>query len=211
MRLPHLVLLGDSILDNAPYTRPAPDTTALLRQSIGARWTVELIALDGARMGDVAEQLVRIDRPATAVLSIGGNDCTKHIGMLSRPATSSAAVIGELLTIAEDFGRQYEAVVDATIPVVSRLILCTIYDVRLEPPGIGRLARVPIALLNDRIIRAAAARGLEVIELRQVCTEDADFTLEIEPSAQGAGKIARAIAAVVEAPPRALSAPADAP
>ena len=194
----HLVLLGDSILDNAPYTRPRPDTTSLLRQLIGERWIVELVAFDGSRMVDIAEQVMRIDRPSTAVLSIGGNDATKHIGMLSKPATSSAAVIGELLSMADDFGRRYEAVLDQTIPVVSRLIVCTIYEVRLEPQEIGRLARVPIALLNDRILRAAAARGLDVLDLRAVCTEDADFTLEIEPSALGAAKIAHAIAGVVE-------------
>ena len=32
----HLLLLGDSILDNAPYTTPKPDTAAHLRRLIGA-------------------------------------------------------------------------------------------------------------------------------------------------------------------------------
>lgn len=196
----HLVLLGDSILDNAPYTRPAPDTAAHLRRLIGQEWTVELLALDGARMADMREQVARLDRPSVAVLSIGGNDVTRHVSLLSGPATSARDVIGELLAIVEAFGAQYDAVLDSLRPVVRRLVLCTIYDVPLEPPELARLARVPIALLDDRIVRAGAARGLEVIDLRAVCTEAADFTLEIEPSAQGARKIAQAIAAVVERP-----------
>lgn len=200
MQSRHLVLLGDSILDNAPYTRPAPDTAAHLRRLIGQEWTVELLAMDGARMADMREQLVRIDRPATAVLSIGGNDLTEHIALLTRPATSAGDVIGALLAIADAFAPRYEAVLDALRPLVSRLVLCTIYDVRLEPRALAHLARVPIALVNDRIVRAAAARGLDVIDLRAVCTDDADFVLEIEPSPQGAEKIARAIAAVVDRP-----------
>lgn len=196
----HLVLLGDSILDNAPYTTPKPDTAAHLRRLIGERWSVELLARDGARMAEMQEQFVRIDRPATAVLSVGGNDVTRHVGMLAKPATSAREILVELLAITDGFAPRYAAVLDALIPRVERLVLCTIYDVRLEPPEIARLARVPIALLNDRIIGAAAARGLEVIDLRAVCTEDADFMLEIEPSPQGAEKIARAIAAVVDRP-----------
>lgn len=200
MALRHLVLLGDSILDNAPYTTPKPDTAWHLRRLIGERWSVELLARDGARMAEMQEQFVRIDRPSTAVLSIGGNDVTRHVGMLAKPASSAKDVLSELLAIADAFAPRYAAVLDALIPRVERLVLCTIYDVRLEPPEIARLARVPIALLNDRIIGAAAARGLEVIDLRAVCTEDADFMLEIEPSPQGAEKIARAVAGVVDGP-----------
>lgn len=73
-----------------------------------------------------------IDRPATAVLSIGGNDVTRHVGMLAKPATSVGGVIGELLAIADGFAPCYAAVLAALIPRVSRLVLCTIYPVRLE-------------------------------------------------------------------------------
>jgi hypothetical protein len=196
----HLVLLGDSILDNAPYTTPKPDTAAHLRRLIGERWSVELLARDGARMAEMQEQVDLIDGPAVAVLSIGGNDATRYIGMLGKPATSVGGVIGDFLAIADGFAPRYAAVVDALVPRVSRLVLCTLYDVRLEPPEAARLVRLPIALINDRIIGVAIARGLEVIDLRAVCTEDADFTLQIEPSPQGAEKIARAIAAVVDRP-----------
>lgn len=36
-----VVLLGDSILDNRPYTAPAPDTTDCLRRLLGGEWSVE--------------------------------------------------------------------------------------------------------------------------------------------------------------------------
>ena len=45
-----LVVLGDSILDNAPYTRPEPDTTAHLQGAmLIVRAIAGIVAADGAR------------------------------------------------------------------------------------------------------------------------------------------------------------------
>jgi lysophospholipase L1-like esterase len=193
-----LVLLGDSILDNAPYTRPEPDTRSHL-QGLLTQWSVQLLARDGATMGHVAMQLHELAiRPSVAVLSVGGNDATEHIGLLGR-RSSSAQVFGELLDIADAFGDRYERVARAVVERAERLIVCTIYEVQLEPPAYARLARAPLAVLNDRIIRIAARVGADVLELRAVCTLPSDFVRQIEPSATGALKIARAIAHAVEA------------
>lgn len=56
---------------------------------------------------------------------------------------------------------------------------------------------MPLALLNETIIRTGARLGLDVLELRSVCTEPSDFVMQIEPSPQGAAKIAKAIAALL--------------
>ena len=201
-----LVLLGDSILDNAPYTEPEPDSTFHLQQML-PDWTVERLARDGATMSSVAAQLGAMrGRPDAAVLSVGGNDAIEHIGLLNRPATSSPRFLGELLEVADDFGRRYEAVARLVAEHADRTILCTIYEVRLEPIELARLARVPLALLNDRIVRIGARMGIDVLELRSVCTEPGDFVLEIEPSAHGALKIARAIAGLLSADQRLSSA-----
>jgi lysophospholipase L1-like esterase len=195
----NVVLFGDSILDNAPYTRPEPDTTAHLRRLLAPQGSVTCLARDGAVMSDLRYQLSELERrPSHAVLSIGGNDATRHIGILERRATSAGDLLGELLGIADEFGRRYEAVAAAVAERADRTILCTIYEVPLEPPVFARLARVPLALLNDRIVRAAARLGLDVLELRTVCTEPNDFVMQIEPSPRGAAKIARAIASVLQ-------------
>jgi lysophospholipase L1-like esterase len=197
-----LVLLGDSILDNEPYTRPAPHTAAHLSGMLRCDWTVGLLARDGARMSDVGAQLARLGaRPSLAVLSIGGNDVTGHLGLLERRSTSAAELLSELLAIAEQFARGYEAVARAVAQRAERTLLCTIYEVPLEPPILGRLARVPLSLLDDRIIRIGARLGIDVLELRSVCTEPGDFVSQIEPSARGAEKIARAIAGTIQTGP----------
>jgi lysophospholipase L1-like esterase len=193
-----LVLLGDSILDNARYTTPEPDTASLLRGLLGEEWSVHLLAQDGAAMRDIGPQIRRFEvRPAVGVLSVGGNDAMEHAGLLQRPAKTAADVLEELLQVADDFGRRYESVVRAVTERIPRTVLCTIYEARLEPARHARLARVPLAVLNDRIIRTGMRFGLDVIDLRTVCTEAQDFVLQIEPSARGAAKIAAAITGIV--------------
>lgn len=193
-----VVLLGDSILDNGPYTRPEPDTTAHLQRLLGRAWQVERLAQDGATIADVQLQARSLTHtPAFAVLSIGGNDATEHIGLLERSASSAAEVLAELASITDDFGARYQALIEGLTRRVSRLVLCTIYEPPLFDPVSARLARVPLSLLNDRIVRTGARLGLDVLDLRTVCTEERDFVKQIEPSAAGAEKIARAIANLV--------------
>ena len=52
-----------------------------------------------------------------------------------------------------------------------------------------------LSVFNDTITREAAARGLALIDLRLICTEDEDLANPIEPSVIGGAKIANAIAA----------------
>lgn len=201
--MPKLVLLGDSILDNAPYTRPEADTTEHLERLLGSPWQVERLARDGAVMAGMRHQIERLaPRPDAAVLSIGGNDVVAHIDLLDRPASRSSEALEELLEIAEAFEKRYEAIAAAVAERSERTLLCTIYEVQLEPSSYAELARVPLAVLNDRIVRVGARLGLDVLDLRSVCTEPEDFVLQIEPSPAGAAKIAHAIAGAVQATDR---------
>lgn len=197
MPVQRLVLLGDSILDNYPYTDPEPDTTAHLKRMLAPTWSVERLAVDGATMGRVPSQLGRLEgRPDVAVLSIGGNDVTRHTDLLDRPGTG-LELLEQLLTIADDFARDYELAARAVAKQAKRTVLCTIYEVQLQPAIAARLVRLPLGVLNDRIMQIGSRLGLDVLELRSVCTDPEDFVLSIEPSAQGAEKIAAAIAAMV--------------
>ena len=70
----HVVLLGDSIFDNASYVPGGPDVTQHLRRALPG-WRVTLLAVDGAVVDDVARQLQALPADAThLVVSAGGND-----------------------------------------------------------------------------------------------------------------------------------------
>lgn len=183
------------------YTSGAPDTASWLRRLL-PDWSVLLLARDGAVIDDVPAQLRRLDgRADVVVLSVGGNDAAQHIGLLDQRVSNSGEVLQQLVLIGEEFAERYEAVARAVAERADRLILCTIYEVQLQPARYARLARVPLAVLNDRIVRIGATLGADVLETRSVCTDPRDFVLEIEPSAEGARKIAEAIAALLRGDP----------
>jgi lysophospholipase L1-like esterase len=155
--MPALFLLGDSILDNASYTHPAPDTTHHLRQALGASWTVQRLARDGATIADVHFQLAELPpRSDCIILSVGGNDVAAHIDLLDRRVASAAEVLDELAGIADDFSTTYLELATAVRDRTARLVLCTIYEPPLYDAVAARLARVPLGPLNDRIVQIAS-------------------------------------------------------
>ncbi len=86
--MPHIVLLGDSIFDNAAYTAGGPDVLTQLRGQLPAGWTAALAAVDGSCADDVAAQVAGAPADAThLVLSVGGNDALMASGLLTNPST----------------------------------------------------------------------------------------------------------------------------
>jgi len=197
----HLALIGDSILDNSPYVAPEPDTATHLQRALGGSWVVDLLARDGSTMTDIRLQIGTLVTAAdVAILSVGGNDAIDHIGILEQRTTTTTELLDQLQNVAEEFGARYRQVLDVLRPRVNRLAVCTIYEPPLTDPRTARLARVPLSLLNDQVVRTASSHGVDVLDLRAVCTEPSDFVREIEPSPIGARKIAAAIEALVRSP-----------
>jgi hypothetical protein len=200
--MPHVVLLGDSIFDNAAYVRGGPDVVRQLRDILPADWSASLLAVDGAVTRSVAGQLTRVPEGATnLVVSVGGNDALGASGIL-RTAVRSVAEAVSLLAQAQDrFARDYDEMVDAVLARGLPTALCTIYDTPPSAPD-HRIIKAALSLFNDRISRAAFSRGLALIDLRLICSEEADYANPIEPSVQGGAKIAAAISSLVASPER---------
>jgi hypothetical protein len=200
--MPHVVLLGDSIFDNAAYVRGGPDVVRQLRDILPTEWSASLLAVDGAVTRSVAGQLTRVPEGATnLVVSVGGNDALGASGML-RTAVRSVAEAVSLLAQAQDrFARDYDKMADAVLARGLPTALCTIYDTPPSAPD-HRIIKAALSLFNDRISRAAFSRGLALIDLRLICSEEADYANPIEPSVQGGAKIAAAISSLVASPER---------
>jgi hypothetical protein len=198
----HVILLGDSIFDNAAYTGGGPDVVSQLRRILPSGWRTTLRAVDGARTDDVASQLRRLPGDAShLVLSVGGNDALAHGDLLEGPAASAAQVLGFLADAASQFERRYRSL---TLQLLQRrlpLTLCTIYNGNFPDSEFQRLASTALCVFNDVILRVAFDHAVTVIDLRLVCSEPADYANPIEPSSIGGGKIAASIlSAVVDDP-----------
>jgi hypothetical protein len=196
--MPHVVLIGDSILDNAAYTRGGPDLVSQVRGLLPPDWEATLLAVDGSTTDHVASQLDRLPEHAThLVLSVGGNDVLSHLGILQAPVSSMAKSIEMLADIASDFEARYRLVIAACLNTGLPLAVCTIYNGCFEDRSFQRIASATLTVFNDAIIRVAIEHSLPVIDLRSVCVNAEDYANPIEPSSVGGAKIARAIVGLV--------------
>jgi hypothetical protein len=194
----HIVLLGDSIFDNAAYVAGGPDVVRQLKARLPNGWQATLRAGDGATTGSITSQLASLPADATyLVVSIGGNDALSHISVLEDTANSIASALNRLADIIDGFRRDYSGMLDAVTRFRLPTAVCTIYEPRFPDARLQRLGVTALSLFNDCIIREAFARGLPLLDLRLICDRDEDYANPIEPSVKGGDKIAAAIVRAV--------------
>ena len=192
----HVVLLGDSIFDNARYVPDRPPAIDQLRQALPRGWLASLLAVDGHVTEDVANQLKSLPADAThLVVSAGGNDALGESSILNEAVCTVGEALNLIHEVRARFKASYRAMLRALDVVGKPTAVCTVYD---SVPGLGPAEEAALAGFNEIILREAFAAGLPVIDLRLVCDRPADYShlSPIEPSAVGGAKIARVIAEV---------------
>jgi hypothetical protein len=193
----HVVLLGDSIFDNGAYTAGQPAVIEHLQSHLGPAWRATLCAVDGARLADLPRQLSRVPASATHLsIAIGGNDALSNMDLLATPVPSTSAALSLFDRRASQFEAAYRDAIGRALALGKPLTLCTIYNGNLDAAQ-ARLARIALMIFNDAILRVAFENSADVIDLRLVCSEPADYANPIEPSGSGGRKIARSIIAAL--------------
>ena len=192
---PHIVLLGDSVFDNGAYIGKGPDVVKQLNAVLPTGGNATLLAVDGSVTSGVGIQLWLAPSDAThLVVSAGGNDALHYSPILGEKVGSVAEALERLADVRETFTREYRAMLDKVQARGLPTAVCTIYEARFPDLKQRRQAAAGLTLFNDCITREAAARGLAVIDLRVICSDDEDLANPIEPSVVGGAKIANAIA-----------------
>jgi hypothetical protein len=192
----HVVLLGDSIFDNARYTAGGPSVIDHMRRATSGKAT--LLARDGAIVSDVIRQVEKLPEDAThLVVSGGGNDALASNIILQETTSSLTEALHRLADLHEEFRRDYRQMLQKVLSYGRAVAVCTIYD---SIPTLSRGDATGLCLFNDVILREAFRVGVPVLDLRLICTDRDDYSRSspIEPSAVGGGKIARAISRLIE-------------
>src|SRR5690349_4178416 len=105
----HVALLGDSIFDNAAYTRGGPAVIRQVEERLPHGWQATLAAIDGAVTRDVPRQVAELASDVThLVLSVGGNDALGHAGILGLRVTSANQAFLALESAIRGFAQEYE-------------------------------------------------------------------------------------------------------
>lgn len=192
--MPHIVLLSDSIFDNASYTGGKPDVIAQVKDRIAGRAKASLLAVDGATTRGIASQLARLPGDAShLVMSVGGNDALGSQGVLSASAKTTGDGLMRLADLVDEFSANYERAVQACLKQRLPLTTCTIYNGHFPDRAFQRQVKIALTAFNDVILRISLAHRLTVIDLRQICYRPEDYANPIEPSSIGGAKIADAI------------------
>ncbi|MEZ6120511.1 MAG: GDSL-type esterase/lipase family protein [Pirellulaceae bacterium] len=192
----HIVLLGDSVFDNAAYVPGEHSVIDHLRAISPREWSVTLLAVDGDVTDDVVQQLELLPADATdLVVSVGGNDALQHAGLLEQ--ANSVEDLAELLAeVLPQFRERYATMLDAVEGTGRAVVVCTVYDQCPFPNSEWR-ELVPLALagFNECILEEAEGRAMASIDLCEICTDPEDYSSlsPIEPSSIGGSKIAAVI------------------
>jgi hypothetical protein len=190
----HIVLLGDSIFDNAAYLPGGPDVIGQLKSILPKDCPATLLAVDGSVTTDVITQVARIPASAThLIVSVGGNDGLSRADVLQRPAASVGAAVDLLAALRSEFHHNYRRMLSTLLALKQPLAVHTVYDPCFQDAVMQRLATTTLNIFNDCILREAIAHGLPVLDLRLICTEPGDYANEIEPGVPGGRKIAAGI------------------
>jgi GDSL-like Lipase/Acylhydrolase family len=193
----HLVLIGDSIFDNGPYVGPGESVSEILTKCVAKNARVSLLAVDGDVTTDVPEQLKTFPDDAThAFVSCGGNDALRIVQILNDSAETVGDALESLVKVREEFRSNYTDMLESILERTSKLIVCTVYN---SVPGTSERALAALALFNEVILQEAVALNLPIIDLRNICKEEGDYSQisPIEPSGQGARKISLVISRVL--------------
>lgn len=206
--MPHVVLLGDSIFDNARYTGGGPDVVSQVRDLLPSGWHASLLAVDGSVTTDVAAQMQHLPEGAThLVLSVGGNDAIMSSSRLgssvfgvASPPSSPMDPLQLMTEVSEEFTESYRSAIDACLRPRLPLAVCTIYNGCFPDANYQRLAAVGLTVFNNAILNTAIQYRIAIIDLRVTCSDPEDYANPIEPSSVGGRKIARAIVSAVSEP-----------
>jgi hypothetical protein len=193
----NVVLLGDSIFDNAAYVSGGSAVIDQLREKLPNGCQATLLAVDGHITIDVLRQLEGLPADTTHIfVSTGGNDALRSSYILSESARSVAEVLNRFAAIQDNFRKDYSAMLEKVLEHNKPTTVCTIYD---SVPRLDSVAVTALSMFNDIILREAFRVKIPVIDLRLICKEPEDYSdiSVIEPSIFGGEKITTEIVNVL--------------
>jgi hypothetical protein len=196
----HIILLGDSILDNGAYVQSGdPSVIKQLQSKLPDGWQATLRAVDGSITNDVSRQVQELpDDSSFLIVSAGGNDALGHSDLFYQEVHFAGEALQRLADIRNEFQRKYQSMLKTVLSCNLPTAICSIYYPRYPDPVIRRMAVAGLSVFNDCITYEAFKSRLPLIDLRLICNEDRDYANEIEPSAHGGEKITDAILEVVK-------------
>eukprot|EP00929_Paragymnodinium_shiwhaense_P008736 TRINITY_DN112700_c0_g1_i1.p1 TRINITY_DN112700_c0_g1~~TRINITY_DN112700_c0_g1_i1.p1 ORF type:complete len:320 (+),score=73.76 TRINITY_DN112700_c0_g1_i1:187-1146(+) len=207
----HIVLVGDSTLDNGRYLDVQCGELSVDRQ-LAKRcrergWEMTCLAQDGSMIEDVFLQQVPLipDRATHIVLSASGNDLLSLLNSMVvanfTPSAMYKAIVDGLLEVSE----KYRELMSALKSVGCHLACCTVYQPNFNHFLFRGVAAFGLSLHNNRLKQIAVDLDACVVDLANMFETPDDFANALELSTRGGSKLVENITAfITEHPPASM-------
>mmetsp|Transcript_118534 Transcript_118534/g.221464 ORF Transcript_118534/g.221464 Transcript_118534/m.221464 type:complete len:302 (-) Transcript_118534:142-1047(-) len=208
----HIVLLGDSTLDNGRYLNLARGELSVEKQ-LNKRcaergWEMTVLAQDGSMLEDVRQrQIPLIPECAThIILSASGNDLLSLLNQMVVANFTLSSMYGVLGSGLHQVADTYKEILQALKRLGCHLACCTVYRPNFNHLFFKSLAIFSLGLHNSRIKQVSQDLDCSVIDLASIFDTSEDFANPLELSTRGGSKVVENISAfVVEHPISTLS------
>jgi len=199
----HVVLLGDSTLDNGRYLNLAKGELSvekqLMKVCMERHWDMTVLAQDGSMLEDVrTRQLPLIPEGAThIVLSASGNDLLSLLNQMVVANFTLSSMYGTIGTGLLEVAESYRSLLDQLKTYGCHLAICTLYRPNFNHLFFKSLAGFSLGLHNSRIKQISVDVDCSVIDLSNMFDSEEDFANPLELSTVGGSKLVENVAAFV--------------
>jgi hypothetical protein len=203
VRSVHVVLLGDSTLDNGRYLNLASGELSvekqLAKKCAELGWQMTVLAQDGSLLEDVrTRQLPLIPDQAThLVLSASGNDLLSLLNQMVVANFTLSSVYAAIVEGLKNVAERYRNLLQSLKNLGCHLACCTVYRPNFNHLFFKSLATFSLGLHNSRLKQLAADLDCSVIDLANLFDTSEDFANPLELSTRGGSKLIENVAAFV--------------
>lgn len=191
----HVVLLGDSTLDNGRHLNLDLGELSVERQLLKRcrerRWSMTNLAQDGSLLEDVRERQLRgIPESAThLVLSISGNDLLALLNEMVLADFSLKSMYAAIVEGMKKVAQDYERLMRDLKACGCHLACCTVYQPNFSHVFFRSLAKFALGLHNSRIHQISQDLDCSVIDLASIVDGPQDFANPLELNTLGGAKV----------------------
>lgn len=199
----HIVLLGDSTLDNGRYLNLARGELSverqLLKRCTDYGWEMTVLAQDGSMLEDVRQrQLLLIPPDAThVVMSASGNDLLSLLNQMVVANFTLSSMYGAIGSGLKQVAETYHAILKSLKDKGVHLACCTVYRPNFNHMLFKTLAVFSLGLHNSRIHESSVDLDCSVIDLASLFDCNEDFANPLELSTRGGSKVVENIVTFV--------------
>ena len=195
-----ILLVGDSVFDNAPYVEAGLDSVSILRKELSPIATVDSVAIDGSTTFEVLYQLDKGElssKPKYDIifLSIGGNDLLCNQEIYLDPTKTLADRRDFIMELRKRF-----LLIRQRLLLMSENVFWTgVYKPYFDPEEYSEehIERVNRAIHDINTKLKAGYSDEYMLSLTSILNQQEDFVFTIEPSAQGSEKLAKELKRIV--------------